>query len=140
MKKANTLPQNALKWLPWGLTGFFAGLLNGLLGAAGGILLIFVLPHLPPPSGQEALSSALRDSRDLPAISLSVMLPVTALSLLLYWLGGNVADSVLAGVITIPAAAGGLLGAYLLGKLPRRFLQKLFGLLVAVAGIRMLMG
>ena len=40
----------SLPWLLCALTGFGAGLLNGLLGAAGGILLVAVLPRLTPPA------------------------------------------------------------------------------------------
>lgn len=126
--------------LPWMIIGFFAGLLNGLLGAAGGILLVSLLPYLTPPARFHLRPNSFDDSRDLLATSLCVMLPVTVLSAALYWLGGKTTDTRLALAISLPAAAGGLAGAYLLGKIPRELLRKLFGLLVAVSGIRMLWG
>ena len=130
----------SLTLLPWVLTGFSAGLLNGLLGAAGGILLVTLLPRLPTTPVLGLTQGSLRSSRDLLGVSLRVMLPVTALSALLYSLNGQSADLSLIPVILLPAAAGGLLGGYLLNKLPGRLLQRLFGGLVALSGIRMLMG
>lgn len=36
--------------LLWAAVGLGAGFINGLLGAAGGILLVTALPYLPTPS------------------------------------------------------------------------------------------
>ena len=72
MKKA---AQTALPWLLLGLTGVSAGLLNGLLGAAGGILLVALLPRLTPPAalyppavplGMSAAPAVLRRSPEIP--------------------------------------------------------------------------
>jgi uncharacterized membrane protein YfcA len=55
-----------------------------------------------------------------------------------YWLGGIRPEPTLLLLLIIPAAAGGLLGAKLLGRLPDRVLKKLFAALVVISGIRML--
>ena len=63
---------------------FAAGITNGLLGAGGGIILIFVLA--PALGGLYEKGGELYQKRDLMAISLSVMLPVPTPTLLLTWL------------------------------------------------------
>lgn len=132
----------ALAWALCALSGTGAGLLNGLLGAAGGILLVLVLPRLTPPRAlyPSALPLGARhERRDILATALSVMLPVSAVSGLFYWLGGIQPDPMLLLSLVLPAALGGLFGAYLLGKIPSRLLAKIFAALVVVSGIRMIL-
>ena len=131
-----------LPWLLLALTGVGAGLLNGLLGAAGGILLVAVLPRLTPPALLYPPAVPLgryHERRDILATALTVMLPVSAISCVFYWLGGVRPEPTLLLLLILPAAVGGYLGAKLLGKLSDRFLKKLFAALVVVAGIRMLL-
>lgn len=138
MNKINRAP---LSWILLALTGIGAGLLNGLLGAAGGILLVAVLPRLTPPAKLYPPSVRLglyHERRDILATALTVMLPISAVSGIFYWLNGIRPSSALLLLLILPAAAGGLLGARLLGKLPDRVLRKLFAALVVVSGIRML--
>lgn len=138
MKK---LAHTALPWLLLGLTGVSAGLLNGLLGAAGGILLVALLPRLTPPAALYPPAVPLgihHERRDILATAMTVMLPVSAVSGVFYWFGGIRPDPTLLLLLVIPAAAGGLMGAKLLGKLPDRVLKKIFAALVVVAGVRML--
>ena len=72
--------------LLWAAVGLGAGFINGLLGAAGGILLVTALPYLPTPSllsvGANPYGQAGADRRDLFASALAVMLPVSAVSAL----------------------------------------------------------
>ena len=119
------------------LAGLGAGLLNGLLGAAGGILLVAVLPRLARPRspGEDP-----PDRRDVLAAALAVMLPVSAVSGLFYWLGGIRPSPRLLLSLILPAAAGGLLGAWLLQRIPARLLKRIFAAVVVAAGIRMLAG
>ena len=130
-----------LPWLLLALTGIGAGLLNGLLGAAGGILLVAVLPHLTPPAKLYPPAVKLgqyHERRDILAAAMAVMLPVSAVSCVFYWLNGVRPDPVLLLLLILPAAAGGFIGAKLLGRLPDTALKKLFAALVVVAGARML--
>ncbi len=137
-------PAKSIKWLRWCLlaaTGIGAGLLNGLLGAAGGILLVFVLPRLIPPSPLYPPAVALgrhHDRRDILATALAVMLPVSAVSGIFYWVGGIRPAWELLIALSIPAILGGVIGAKLLGRIPVDLLQKLFAALVVFSGIRML--
>ena len=121
------------------LSGFGAGLLNGLLGAAGGILLVAVLPVLPLPEGlvPRGLNGEW-EKRDVLATALSVMLPVSGFSLLLYGMGGLLPSPAVLLSLLLPAALGGYLGARLLGRLSDQFVRKLFAAVVVVAGLRML--
>lgn len=137
----NKINRAHLSWILLALTGIGAGLLNGLLGAAGGILLVAVLPRLTPPAKLYPPSVRLglyHERRDILATALTVMLPISAVSGIFYWLNGIRPSSALLLLLILPAAAGGLLGARLLGKLPDRVLRKLFAALVVVSGIRML--
>lgn len=129
-----------LPWLLLALTGVGAGLLNGLLGAAGGILLVAVLPRLTPPATLYPPAVPLgryHERRDVLATALAVMLPVSAVSGVFYWLNGVRPSPTLLLLLILPAAMGGLLGAKLLGRLPDRVLKKIFAALVVVAGVRM---
>ena len=125
--------------------GFGAGLVNGLLGAAGGILLVTVLPCLPVPpflckTGEGVYRPLGRylDGKDIFATALAVMLPVSAVSFLRYWLGGIRPDPAELTLLLLPAALGGLAGAWLLERISPRMLRLLFAGLVAVSGVRML--
>ena len=123
------------------LLGAAAGLFNGLLGAAGGILLALFLPHMTLPSvlmGKGEVTT-LEDRRDVLATSMAVMLPVSAVSFVTYLARGIRPHFGLSVSILLPAALGGVLGAYLLTRLPAAFLRRLFALLVLIAGLRMLL-
>jgi uncharacterized membrane protein YfcA len=136
---AVTRARHPLSWLLCILTGFFAGLLNGLLGAAGGILLVAALPTLPLPTSLLPHGLLGRwEKRDVLATALSVMLPVSAFSLLLYGMDGHLPYPAVLLSLLFPAALGGWLGARLLGRLSDRFIKKLFAAVVVVAGVRML--
>jgi uncharacterized membrane protein YfcA len=123
------------------LLGFASGTVNGLLGAAGGVLLALTLPHLPIPSwlgDHNSTLSPVSDRRDLLATVLAVMLPVSAVSAFLYWQRGMGTDPSLLWASLIPAMLGGLVGAMLLDRIPREAMRKIFALVVVVAGLRML--
>ena len=140
IKKVHSRAIHILSLLPWAALGVGAGIINGLLGAAGGILLVSLLPYLSPPPYPHLMSTRLDNPKDVLITSLCVMLPVTGVSVLLYALRGNTVDLPLTATVALPAAAGGLLGAYLMKKIPRNLLRKIFGGLVVVAGVRMLLG
>ncbi len=132
---------DSIHWLICALTGLGAGLLNGLLGAAGGILLVFVLPRLTPPPflyPPACLLSTHHERRDILATAMTVMLPISAVSGAFYWLGGIRPSPALLLSLILPAAAGGFVGAKLLTKIPNHLLKKIFAAVVVIAGIRML--
>ena len=117
--------------------GLVAGFINGLLGAGGGILLVFMLGALlPTVEDDETERSA--DTRDIFANALASMLPVTAISVISYAARGDIH---LEGAETylFPAIIGGLLGAWLLDKLRFSTARRLFSIIVIASGIAMLL-
>ena len=108
------------------LFGILIGLVNGLMGAGGGMLTVPLLKKCGLEQ-KEAHSNAV-----------AVILPITAVSALLYLIKGyvNISDALLfvpTGII------GSLIGAYLLKKISPKWLKKLFGGFMIYAGIRLLL-
>ena len=112
-----------------------AGIINGLLGAGGGIILIFVLA--PALGGLYQNNEEFYKRRDLMAISLSVMLPVSAVSAIRYGVGGMLDLNYIPKII-LPAIIGGILGGILLDKLKENFIMKLFAFLAIYSGLAMI--
>lgn len=110
------------------VAGVLSGVANGLLGAGGGILVVF---------GLRGLEGDL-EARDLFASALCVMLPVSVISCIQYALAGNLNTEGF-GIYAIPAVAGGLLGGMLLGRIGGAALKKLFGVLVIYSGILLML-
>lgn len=109
--------------------GFVAGLINGLLGAGGGIIVVFALSWL--------LSRQLDDGRDAFSNALAVMLPLSVISAVGYALRGVVQEEKLA-ILVIPAVLGGLIGGILLYRIETRWVRVLFSAIVVWSGISML--
>ena len=110
------------------IMGALAGVANGLLGAGGGILVVFGLSGLMKEY----------EARDLYASALCVMLPVSVVSCIRYASGGNLSTEGF-DVYVLPAILGGLLGGLLLGRLKGAFLKKLFGGLVIYSVILLML-
>ncbi|MBQ4065087.1 MAG: TSUP family transporter [Clostridia bacterium] len=107
------------------LVGGVAGFVNGFLGTGGGILLLF---------GSILLEKRKKsDARDLFAGTALVTLCLSGVSAVIYFLKGMVPGEGL-GTYLLPAAAGGAVGAFLLDRLPTKWVERLFALLVLVAG------
>ena len=109
-----------------GIGALAAGFLNGLLGAGGGIALYFVLGALYGRGAKENLILA----------SSSVFF-FCLVSLFFY--KGNAAlpaESILS--VGIPAAFGGVLGAFLLRKIPQAVIKKIFAAVILISGVLML--
>ena len=103
-----------------------AGFLSGLIGAGGGIILYFVLGALYGKGTKENLIFS----------SVSVMF-FCAVSLFFYKGGSLDLREILK--VSIPAAAGGSIGAFLLSKIPQKTAKKLFSAVVILSGIIMLL-
>ncbi len=128
------LSQNRKKeWIRHITLGAGAGFLNGLLGAGGGILLV----HLFTPKD---VHSTPESTRNAFFCTLAAILPMTALSAILYALDGQTARSLTEMTpLVIPAIAGGTAGAFLLERIHATLLKAIFSLLVLYAGISMVM-
>lgn len=111
------------------LGGLAAGFVNGLLGAGGGIIIVWIL--------EKALGGMARDGKDIFANALAVMLPVSAVSTISYALSGALPSGDITRFL-IPAVLGGLLGAFLLDKFSTETTKTLFCALVILSGILMI--
>lgn len=117
------------KGIKLSLAGLLAGTVNGLLGAGGGIIIIYALNKI---IGEKEL-----DKNGAFATALCIMLPISVLSVLIYSSRGHISMEGF-GVFLLPAIIGGALGGVLLGKLNTAFLKKLFAGLVIISGILLL--
>ncbi|HIU34991.1 MAG TPA: sulfite exporter TauE/SafE family protein [Candidatus Fimenecus excrementigallinarum] len=107
------------------LAGGAVGLVNVLIGAGGGILAVPVLKRTG------------LDQKQAQANAVAVILPLTALSFIIYAKSEYVN---LAGSLWIlPAAAvGALLGTLVFRKLSGKAMRRIFGLFMVWAGVRLL--
>ena len=110
--------------------GLAAGFANGLLGAGGGILIVFGLSSL--------LNFNEEGKRDVFANALAVMLPISIVSVISYISKGRFNTDAF-GIYALPAVAGGFFGAVLLGRLKLRIIKKLFALLVIWSGVYLIL-
>lgn len=110
--------------------GFFAGIINGLLGAGGGILITYFLTYL--------LKNEETEKNDIFAHALLTMLPVSAVSFVVYIIRGYVSLDASLAYLIVPAILGGVSGAYLLKKINFKIVKLLFTALVIYSGFAML--
>lgn len=106
--------------------GFIAGLINGLLGAGGGMILV------------PMLSKAGLETKKTHANSIAVILPISILSSIMYINSGRVALSDAAPYL-IWGVMGSILGAFILTKINDIWLKRIFGILMVWAAVRMLL-
>lgn len=109
----------------WGLiAGGAAGLVNGLFGGGGGMVLVPLLREKCELEPRQAF-----------ATSVAIILPLCALSSIIYLFQGSIALST-----AFPYLLGGTLGGLLGGKLFRQvnmvWLRRGFGLLLLYSGIK----
>ena len=112
------------------LCGLGAGLVNGLVGAGGGVICVFALSYL--------LRDRVEDRKDIFANTIAIMLPLSAVSSLLYIVGGSMSLTGFSPYL-LPALLGGAGGALLLRVLRVSVVQKLFAILVLYSGITMVL-
>ena len=103
------------------LSGAFVGLVNGIFGGGGGLLVALMK----------------KNPKVAHATAIAVILPISLVSGILYVVFGNfdirVGIPVTAGVL-----AGGIIGAFLLKKLPPKWVVVIFAVIMAAAGVKML--
>ncbi|MEX0624913.1 MAG: sulfite exporter TauE/SafE family protein [Chloroflexota bacterium] len=105
--------------------GLFAGVLSGLFGIGGGIVIVPLLVLVVGLTTTQAAGTSLA----------ALLLPVGALGALEYWRGGFV-DLGLAAVLAVGLLLGAYLGARLGISLPVEVVQRGFGVLLVIVGIR----
>ena len=105
------------------LAGLFAGVVNGLLGAGGGVIMLYLVQYV---MGKESESQ-----KDAFASVVAVILPVSIVSAVSYGAAGNI-DMSMIQVLAIPALVGGALGAYLTDRLPCGIIRGVFAILLII--------
>lgn len=109
------------------ICGAAAGAANGLFGAGGGMLLVPLLKR-----------QKLLEDRELFASAIAVMLPISLVSFLVYYLRGAVNLSA-AWPYLLGGLVGGLLGGVFYRKIPTKFLHKALGIFILWGGVRLLL-
>lgn len=110
--------------------GISAGFLNGLLGCGGGIVIVALLNLLT--------KKTKFDERDVFAASVASVLPMSAVSAVMYIRSAEVNVTSVADYV-LPALAGGVMGAFLLDKLDTFWVKKIFSILMAWAGVSLVL-
>lgn len=113
------------KYLYASFAGVLIGIVNGMLGAGGGLLTVPVL---------KKCGLAQRDAH---ANAVAVILPITVVSAILYMYKGyvNFGDA----FIYVPTGMlGALIGTWLLKRLSPLWLKRIFGGFMVYAGVRLL--
>ncbi len=124
---------NSKKYIAILISSVLGGLLNGFLGAGGGILIGLVLTKLLKEEGV-----LLWDRRDIYANVQLAMICVSLVSLSIYSSRGGI-DFSTSDWIIFPALAGGAAGSLILQKISSGMIGKIFAILVVWSGIRMIM-
>ena len=107
------------------LIGFVAGVLSGLFGIGGGVVIVPALILLAGFGVTKAAGTSLA----------ALLLPVGALGAWQYWQAGLI-DLKAAIVLAIGILLGAYLGARVGISLPASTVQRAFGVLLVVVGIR----
>lgn len=115
-----------LKYLKCMAIGLVTGAANGMFGSGGGTIAVPAMILL--------LSI---DDHKAHATAISIILPLTVVSVFFY-IANNYADWGLTYKVMLGGAAGGFIGAKLLGKCPTAWLRRIFGVFMIIAGIRMI--
>lgn len=107
------------------LLGSLIGMTNGFFGSGGGIVSVQVLEKL----GLEQTKSH--------ATSLMIILPLSIVSAVIYFLSGSVSFNIDTWLLLGGASVGGIIGAFMLGKLKADWVNIVFTILIIASGIRM---
>lgn len=109
------------------LTGGFAGVVNGLFGGGGGMIVVPMLVHLLKKEQNRAHATAIL-----------IILPLSITSGLFYAAFGCV-DLAVGIPVAIGVVLGGTIGALLLSKLSSKWVSVIFSVVMAAAGVKMLL-
>lgn len=114
--------------------GLCAGLVNGFLGTGGGIVIILALGLLGKKGKKSPHGGSAKDNY---VTAIASILPMSAVSLCSY-LKNRSFELSRAAMFILPAAAGGLLGAFLLNRISSGLLKRVFAGLMIISGVIMI--
>lgn len=107
------------------LCGAVIGSLTGFFGSGGGILAV------------PLLESAGLEPQNAHSTSIAITLPLSILSSLFYFSGGNLEVSEALKYIPL-GILGAIMGAKLLRKISGKLLKKVFAVVMVIAGVRLI--
>lgn len=109
------------------ICGAMAGVVNGLFGAGGGMVLIPLLRKLTD-----------LEEKEIFACSVAVILPLSAVTLGMYFLnGGGITSQGIPYIIG--GALGGIGAGILLKKIKAKWLHRLLGAFILYGGLRLIL-
>jgi len=108
------------------LIGLAAGVLSGLFGIGGGVIIVPLLMLVLGLTAQQAAGTSLA----------ALLLPVGLFGALQYWQAGQV-NILNAAMLALGLLLGAYLGARLGLSLPSEVVQRAFGVLLVVVGLRL---
>ena len=109
------------------LAGAAAGIINGLFGGGGGLIIVPMLVHMLK-----------REQNRAHATAILIILPLSITSGLFYAAFGSV-DLAVGIPVSIGVIIGGTVGALLLSKLSSKWVSIIFSVVMAAAGVKMLL-
>ena len=127
MNENKTSNKGIIKYLILGFFSCLAGVINGFLGTGAGIVLIYLLAYLEKENVKNNFS-----------MTIMAFLPMSFVSLYFYVKGENV-DYELIMLSLLPIILGGIVGAYLMDKIERKWLSLIFSALVIYSGFSMVL-
>ena len=111
-----------MKKITQNIIGICIGLINILIGACGGIVAV------------EALKKSGSDQTQAHSTAIAVILPITIISASIYLYKGNV-DLSQSYLYLLPGLIGSAIGAFLLPKISKKFLSKIFSFFMLCVSI-----
>ena len=108
----------------YALSGSLAGIMNGLLGAGGGVVLVPLL-----------LGFIKLEEKKAFATSVFIILPISLVSAIVYFFTGRL-DLGLAAPYLAGGFIGGIIAGKYLKKMPVIWLRRLFGAILIFGGAR----
>ncbi len=127
-KKLEKTQNDCFKERLWSIVlGVVAGIINGLFGGGGGMVVVPMLVFLLKKQPKVAHATAIM-----------IILPMSIISGLLY-AGFGSFDYRIGLPVGMGVVAGGVLGALLLSKLSSKWIVIIFSVVMAAAGVKMLL-
>ena len=111
------------------IISLIGGVLNGLIGAGGGIVLSLGFSAL--------IGSFMKEKKDVYFNSQAAMIPVSVVSYFLYAASGET-TSIPLWYMILPAVAGGVIGGIASSRINSKYIKLIFAAIVLFSGARMI--
>lgn len=111
------------KWWVDGILGSIIGFVNGFLGSGGGMIAVPMLEKVKKLETKKAHATAI-----------AVMFPFSLISGVVYIFNFEL-DLLTLAIMTASATLGGVLGCFALKKMPGKAVRAIFAVLMAFAGV-----